>query len=202
MRTAAWRKASPAALILAVSVMSGCAGMGLQDILSGVPLGGDVRGEIDSVDDRSRELAVRSGWGSRETLRYDSRTRVLYRNQRYDVRDLERGDVVTIDVGGDSRGRRYAETVRVERSVRDSDGRSGRRDQDYRIERFDGQVTSVSGNRGEFGVRVGNSRYQVNVAERASNATRERFRRLRRGDRVRFEGERYNGGRVELIRFY
>ena len=120
MRIGAWRGAASAALVLAATSVTGCAGMGLSDILSGIPLGGDVRGEIVWVDSRRREMGISSGWGNRETLRYDSRTRVVYRDRRYDVRDLERGDVVSVDVDEDSRGRRYAETVRVERSARDS----------------------------------------------------------------------------------
>src|SRR5690606_14775668 len=63
-------------------------------------------------------------------------------------RDLERGDLVTIDVDDDSRGRRYARTVRVERSVRDSDRRQQRGN---RIERFDGRVTWASADRGHSG---------------------------------------------------
>lgn len=197
MRRSARRMASSLALVFGLPLVTGCAGIGLEDLLGGMGMGGDVRGEIDWVDERSREIAVSGGWGGRETLRYDSRTSVVYRDRRYEVRDLERGDVVAIDVDEDSRGRRYARTVRVERSVRDSGGgQSG-----GRIERFDGRVTWVDVNRGQFGVELGRGEYDVSLPYRASNSTVDRFRRLRRGDRVRFEGELYNQGRIGLERF-
>lgn len=189
-----------AATILAatLSIASGCAGMGLEDIMGGLPVGADVRGEVDWVDERSREIGISSSWGRRETVRYDSRTRVIYRNQRYEVRDLERGDAVAIDVDEGSRGRRYATTVRVERSVRDSDGRRS----DGRLRRFDGRVAWVDLERGQFGVDgERGSRYVVSLSHRSTNATVSRFRRLRRGDRVRFEGEAFAQGRIELGRF-
>lgn len=197
MRRAARRMASSLALAIGLPLAAGCAGMGLEDLLGGMALGGDVRGEVDWVDERSREIGVSSGWGGRQTVRYDSRTDVIYGQRRYDVRDLERGDVVSIDVDEDSRGRRRARTIRVERSVRDSrDGRSS-----GRIERFDGRVTWVDVDRGQFGVELGRGEYDVSLPYQASRSTVDRMRRLRRGNRVRFEGEMYGEGRIGLRRF-
>lgn len=140
-------------LAFMVPLVTGCAGMGLEDLLGGLPPGSDVRGEIDWVDERSREIGVSSGWGGRETVRYDSRTRVVYRDRRYEVRDLERGDVVSIDVEEDSRGRTYARTVRVERSIRESSGGND----GARRERFDGRVAWIDVDRG---VRNGGGAWQ------------------------------------------
>jgi cold shock CspA family protein len=123
---------------------------------------------------------------------------VVYRERRYEVRDLERGDVVSIDVDEDSRDRRYARTVRVERSVRDGDGRVD----GGRLERFDGRVVWVDLDRGQFGLEAGRGgSYVVTVPYRSRDSTLSRFRRLRRGDRVRFDGESYSRGRIELERF-
>jgi len=185
-------------LALTGLLATGCAGLGMEDVLGGIGRGGDVRGQIDWVDERSREIGVSNSWGNRETVRYDSRTRVVYRERRYEVRDLERGDVVSIDVDEDSRDRRYARTVRVERSVRDGDGRVD----GGRLERFDGRVVWVDLDRGQFGLEAGRGgSYVVTVPYRSRDSTLSRFRRLRRGDRVRFDGESYSRGRIELERF-
>lgn len=130
MRHTAARTGRRAALVLALALLSGCMGFRLEDILTGLPMGGDVRGEVAWVDERSREIGVSGSWGGRETVRYDSRTRVIYRQREYRVRDLERGDLVSIELDSDSRSRRYARTIRVESDGRDSrrGGRDGRRD--------------------------------------------------------------------------
>lgn len=184
-------------LLLTLPLMTGCAGMGWQDVLTGIPMGGDVRGEITRVDERSRLIAVRGSWGGGETVRYDSRTRVIYRDRNYRVRDLERGDLVSIDVDSESRGRSYARTVRVERSVRDTRGRAGER----RVERFNGQVAWVDRNRGQFGVEMGRYEYTVTIRSRSDRNTARRLDRLRRGNRVRFEGEELGRRRITLHRF-
>jgi hypothetical protein len=184
-------------LVLTVPLLSACAGMGWEDVLSGLPMGGDVRGEIQWIDERSREIGVGGSWGGGETVHYDSRTRVLYRDRSYRVTDLERGDLVSIDVDSESRGRRYARTVRLERSVRDSDGRRA----DSRQQRFDGRVAWVDYDRGQFGLEMGRTGYTVTVPYRAGESTLRRFQRLRRGDRVRFEGAAFERSRVELYRF-
>lgn len=193
------RKAAPwLMLALTLPVISGCAGMGLEEILGGVPMGGDVRGEIEWVDERNREIGVSGGWGGRETVSYDSRTRVVYQRRTYEVRDLERGDLVSIDVDSDSRGRRYARTIQVERSVRDSDGRTGGR----RLQRYEGRVQWVDLDRGEFGAEIGRTQYTVVLPHRSDDSTLRHFRRLRRGDRTRFEGEQFDRRVIELYRFY
>ena len=191
-------RAARCGLLLLIPLFAGCAGMGWGDVLGGLPLGGNVRGEVDRVDTRRREISVRGSWSGRETVRYDSRTRVIYQQRNYRVTDLERGDMVTIDVDSDSRGRRYARTVRVERSTREADRRRSRSD---RIERFDGRVTWVERNRGQFGLEAGRYAYTVSVPARAERGTLRRFDRLRRGDRVRLEGVERDRGWVQLHRF-
>lgn len=186
-------------LALALPLFSACVGMGWEDILTGMPMGGDVRGEVSYVDERRREIGVRGGWGGGETVRYDSRTRVIYRQRQYGVRELRRGDLVTIDVDGDSRGRRYARTIRLERDARDS--RSRDRRGEYRLERFDGRVAWVDRDGRRFGLQQGRTEYVVTVSSRGNGDAVRRLGRLRRGDRARFEGQAINRGRIELVRF-
>ena len=136
-RSKRWR--SRVLPLVALPLLGGCMGMGLEDVLRGVPMGGDLRGEVSWVDQRRREIGIRSGWGGGESVRYDNRTRVVYRQRNYRVSDLERGDVVSITTDSNSRSGRYARTVRVERSVRDG----GRASDRARVQRFDGRVTWV-----------------------------------------------------------
>ena len=194
-RSKRWR--SRVLLLVALPMLGGCVGMGWEDVLRGVPIGGDLRGEVSWVDTRRREIGLRSGWGGGESVRYDNRTRVIYRQRNYRVTDLERGDLVSISVDSNSRGSRYARTVRVERSVRDA-GRSSER---ARVQRFDGRITWVDGQRREFGLQSGRTERVVTVRSRGDRDTQRRFDRLRRGNRVRFEGVALGRGVIELRRF-
>lgn len=126
MHTKARRARRWGGLALVLPLLSGCAGFGLEDIFTGLPVGDDLRGEISWIDTRDREIGLSRGWGGEETIRYDGRTRVIYGQRRYDIRDLERGDLVSVDLDREARRRHYARTIRVEREVRDS--RRGRDD--------------------------------------------------------------------------
>lgn len=179
----------------------------MADVLGGMGgmggMGSQVRGEVEWVDDRGRQIEVRSGWGQSSRVRYDSRTEVVYRNQRYSVRDLERGDVVSMQVRRASNGESYADRIYVEESVRDRRG-SGYPSSDYpsgRREVFDGRILDIDYGRGWFELDSRDGRYRVSLPYNPSRSLTDRFRRLRRGDSVRIEGERLNHERVELYRF-
>lgn len=205
-----WKQAAArAGALVGLAALSGCAGMGsLGDVLGGMGMpgtGGEVRGEVRYVDTRSRELEISSGWGGSRRVEYDRRTEVLYRQRRYSVSALERGDVVSMRVRQDRRGRLYTDRIYVERSVRDR-GRSYPGDRDYpddrHLQSYSGRVDYVDRDRGIFEMRGQHGRtYLVYLPERPSRSTRDRFRRLRRGDHVRFEGEQFSDRRVELYRF-
>jgi len=184
-------------LALMVPMLGGCMGMHLEDVLRGVPAGGDMRGEISWVDQRRREIGLRGGWGGGQSVRYDSRTRVVSGGRNMRVTDLRRGDQVRIRVASSSRGERLARTVQLERTVRNSD----RNRANARLQRFDGRVSWVDGRRGQFGMTSGRSDYTVSVPVRNSGEMRRRLDRLRRGDRVRFEGVERVRRVIELRRF-
>lgn len=200
------------ALLLALALgTTGCAGMGLEDILGGMtyPGGdGEVRGEVQYVDERDREIEVRSGWGQGTRVEYSSDTDVIFRNERYSVRDLERGDRVSMRVQQGRNGRLYTDRIYVEQSVSAGSGSSYPRDGDWddrsagRVQRYEGRVEQIDHRRGWFELRARDGRdYQVTLPYNPASSLRERFRRLRRGDAVRLEGERLSGGRVEVVRF-
>ena len=191
---------APLALLLGTS---GCASMGSLDQilgdLGGGLYGGDISGEVRQVDSRRQEIELTSGWGGSEWIRYDGRTEVIYRERRYDVRDLERGDQVRVRVDEGRRDRdRYASVIYVERSV--DERRSD--DRDYgRIERFDGRVREIDTREGWMEVEVDRSLVLVELGYDPSRDVRDRFRRLRRGDRVRMEVQQTSDYRFELRRF-
>lgn len=189
--------------LLCLSItLTGCTGMGsLADILAagaGVYGGGnEVSGEIQSIDTRRQEIQLQSGWGGGERIRYDGRTQVIYQQRRYDVRDLERGDLVRVRLES-SRNTRVASTIQVEQSVRDrQNGRVG-----SGVERVEGRVVRIDTRQGWFELeRSWGSNLMVTLPYDPNRSLTDRFRRLRRGDRVRVEGQMLNGSRMELYRF-
>ncbi|HUE95960.1 MAG TPA: hypothetical protein VMN39_04845 [Longimicrobiaceae bacterium] len=186
--------------------LAGCASFGsLEDILATVGAGGlygnEVSGEISRIDTRRQEIEIASAWGGAERVRYDGRTEVIYRQRRYDVRDLERGDRVRVRVD-DRRDRdrdRYATVIHVQES---RTTRSDDRDVYSRPQRLDGRVTEVDARRGWF--EMTDSRGDpilVTLPYDPNRTLRDRFGRVRRGDRVRIEGVWLNRSRVEVLRF-
>ncbi len=159
----------------------------------------ELSGEIRSIDTRRQELQIQSNRGRTDRVRYDGRTDVIYQQRRYTVRDLERGDVVRIQV--DSRGGDYyASRIQVQQNVRDRQVRGG---VNARVERFDGSVVRIDTRQGWFELQQQN-RGPIVLVVLPYNTTREiddRFRRLRRGNRVSIEGYRLSESQVELRRF-
>lgn len=182
---------------------TGCASLGsLEDILAGAGgglYGDEVRGEIRQVDTRRQTIELESGWGQSDRVRYDNRTEVVYQQRRYDVRDLERGDRVRVRVDDTVSREPYATVVYVEESVRDRDGRDG----GYaRLQRLDGRVEDVDTREGWFEMRdSGGALVLVTLPYEPGSSVRDRFRRMRRGDWVRVEGELLNRSRLLLHRF-
>lgn len=56
-----------------------------------------LRGRVSWNDQRAQVLRIDSGYGQAVDVRYDSRTAVEWRGDRYPARDLDPGDVVRID---------------------------------------------------------------------------------------------------------
>lgn len=189
-----------AALSLSFLVLSGCTGLGTFDDVLGAVGGSHLSGEVRGVDTRRQELRLRTGSGRTETLDFDRDTRVVYRQQRYSVGALERGDRVSVQVQRGRRGRAYAGVIRVERSARE--GRGGRGGEARREQTFEGRVGRIDHRRGSFELREGDRRsYTVLLPARPARSIADRFRRLRSGDRVRIQGELLARERVELRRF-
>ncbi|MEW5931942.1 MAG: hypothetical protein AB1941_31115 [Gemmatimonadota bacterium] len=204
---------------------AGCAPGMMEEVLGDVvyPGGGvygsDLRGEVRRVDTRNRVIEVRGRDGRGVTAYYDGRTRVEYRGRRYGVSALERGDEVSMRVSRDRGRYLYADHIYVTESARDRGGwgRDDRGRDDDRDRRRDdrrdraawrdtgrlyGTVMAVDFRSWRFEVRGDRGeRVRVTVPREANRSTEDRFRRLRRGDRVDLAVRPLSRDRAELRRF-
>lgn len=198
-----------AALALTASLAacaSGAGGLGdiLGSVLGGAGQGqgqgqsGQASGVITGVDGRRQEIGLQTSSGQTAALRYDGNTRVVYQQREYPVSALERGDRVTLRVRQIQGGEYYTDYVQVDQSVQERGGTS-----QQQARAFEGTVRQVDLNQGWFAVDTrGYGTLTVTLPYAVSRADNDRFRRLRRGDGVRFEAVPLNQTRVELQRFY
>lgn len=118
-----WLSTLTAALLLS----SACAGLGsIGDILGSIggtgrqqQQQGQMQAEVQQIDTNGQRIYIRSQNGQSGYVRFDSQTQVIYRQQRYPVTALERGDIVVMQVQQISQNELYAARIDVTRSVRD-----------------------------------------------------------------------------------
>ncbi|HEU4884080.1 MAG TPA: hypothetical protein VFT45_17595 [Longimicrobium sp.] len=219
--------AAGAALALA-TVSSGCAGYGWEDGYGGGGWGSpsEVRGQVEGVQTRLHTIQLRRDNGRRAVVHFDSRTEVVYGDRRERPESLDRGDYVSMRVSRDSRGRLYTRHVTVRHEVRDVyrgdrdrdrdrvGDRDRRHDDDDRYDRRDrrdddrydaraveGRVGRVDRSGRRFELRSDRGTVWVTVARDASRGVRDRFARLREGDRVRVTGRYVGRDRFEMEQF-
>lgn len=84
---------------------------------------GQIQAEIQQVDTNSQRLHLRTQSGESGSVRFDGNTEVIYRQQRYPVTALERGDIVNLTVQQISGNELYASRVDVVQSVQERTGR-------------------------------------------------------------------------------
>jgi hypothetical protein len=178
------------------------------------------------VQTRLHTIQLRRDNGRRAVVQFDSRTEVVSGDRRERPESLDRGDYVSMRVSRDSRGRLYTRHVTVRHEVRDvyrgdRDGdrdrvgdRDRRRDDDGRYDRRDrrdddrndaraveGRVGRVDRSARRFELRGERGTVWVSVAPNASRGVRDRFERLREGDRVRVSGRYVGRDRFEMEQF-
>lgn len=193
------------AVALAAAVIS-CAPLGGLGGLGDVFGGQSLYGEIRSVDTRRGRIQLREQYGRDQTVRYDNRTRVVYRNRQYPVSSLDRGDQVQVRVEYDRNNTAWADHIELRSSARagDRDRRDDRRGDVWsdRVQRVDGRVQSIDRRRGYFTMTQNGSRATVYMPRNARREDIRRFERLRPGERVRAD-VRSVGSRnqAELVRF-
>jgi hypothetical protein len=201
--------------LAAVLAASGCAGGGLGglgglgDILAGaagLPGSGQQQGqvvaEVQGLDTQRQLIQLRTQDGQTGSVQYDQNTVVVYQQQQYQVSNLERGDVVAIQVRQTGQGGAYASRIDVQQSVQERTGQGGAGGVGQ-VQQFSGRVGQVDYQRGMFQLQTSYSgNVVVTLPYNPSSTTVNQFNRLRNGDSVRLEGTQVGNGRVELYRFY
>jgi exosome complex RNA-binding protein Csl4 len=185
-------------LALAFFALTGCQELGRIDGPGDYgSVGDDIVGEVMNVDTRSREIEIRADSGRTRTISYDNNTQVIYRQRKYSVTNLERGDYVAARVERDRDGRYYTDTVTVREAAQDRGTIGG-----GRLDRIEGRVEFVDSRRGTFEIRDSRNRLVVvSVPFNAPRAVTDRFNRLRSGDNVRIEGRSVSADRFDLESF-
>ncbi|MGV8943323.1 DUF5666 domain-containing protein [Thermomonas sp.] len=90
----------------------------VRDDRSGGGYGNDVRGSVSFVDTRARIIRLDgAGYGNNAQVAYDARTTVEYQGRNYQPENLQRGDIVRIQVRQLGNNQWLAERIIVERSV-------------------------------------------------------------------------------------
>lgn len=162
----------------------------------------ELGGEIDRIDRSRREIYVRGDDRRPHLLEYDiERTRVVYHGRDYSVEDLEAGDRIAFRAP--PRRGDYVDTIRILEPVQARAGAGiARPGAGSRVDVLEGTVEAVNVGLGTFEVapRSGGA-VTVSVPYNARAADVESFRRLRRGDQVRVEGEFVNPGSLQLLAF-
>jgi len=161
---------------------------------------GEIRAEIVEVDPARREIrVVRTGDGRRETLPYDVvYTKVFYHGWEYTVDHLESGDIVAFRTL--PRGSNYVDTIRIQEPVQTRVG--ARPPPPPRPQVIEGTVERIDYDLGVFDLRPRTGRMvTVSIPYNARASDVESFRRLRRGDYVRLEGEFVNPESFQLSAF-
>lgn len=183
--------------------LTGCAGLGglgsLGDILGGAGAQqGQVRAEVQSVDQSRQLIDVVTEDNRRGAIRYDQNTEVIYRQQRYPVTALERGDLVVLQLQQTRSGEPYAGRIDVEQSVQERTGQTGT----GQLQVLQGRVGQIDHNQGAFQLQTSTGgTVVVTLPYNPSRQTVDQFNRLRQGEHVTIEGTYLSSTRVELSRF-
>ena len=187
-------------LSLALLAFTGCPALGPIDSPGGIgSINNDVLGEVQFVDNRTRELEIRSDSGRRSVLSFDNNTQVIYRQRTYPVSNLERGDYVAARAQQDRDGRLLVTSITVRETAQD---RGMGASVGNRLDRTEGRVEYVDTRRGTFEIRDPRNRVVViSVAYNAPRTVTDRFNRLRSGDYVRVEGRSIAADRFDMENF-
>jgi hypothetical protein len=164
---------------------------------------GEIRAEVIEIDPSRREIRVQTDDGRRQVLEYDTnRARVAYHGWDYGVDQLERGDMIAFQPS--PRDINHVDTIRIQEPVQTRSGTplTQRTPLPPRPDVVEGTVERIQYDLGVFEVRPRTGRtVTVSIPYNAKAADVENFRRLRRGDYVRVEGEFVNPENLQLLAF-
>ncbi|MGH7845417.1 MAG: hypothetical protein ACREQW_09645 [Candidatus Binatia bacterium] len=160
---------------------------------------GETRAEVEQVDPVRGKVRLRLDSGRTAVLDYDAATRVVYHERDYDVRSLEAGDVVVVRI---PRNGDYLSYITVQETVQDRIARGTLERPANRPNTIEGIVDNINPEKGVLDLRAGSGRIvTVTLPYDARSVDVENFRRLRRGDVVRLEGEFVAPGTFQFYAF-
>jgi translation initiation factor IF-1 len=200
------RSAFPGLILLTLALATtGCAGGldALGDILS-APGGGQGQPavatvEVQEVREARQEIIVRTQQGEQGPVLYDQNTQVIYQNQQYQVRDLERGDVVDMRIQQIQQGY-YTDRIEVRTPVQERTGGTTEAPTSgvYKVE---GTLGTIDAANGVFALNMTQGgTIQVTIPAAMTEA-RARLQQHQQGDYVRVEVRPVAEQRAELVRF-
>lgn len=196
--------------ILALTVAAaGCAGGGLGETLGEIlTAGGDpgaqgsgaITAEVQEVRERQQEIHVATQDGQRGAVLYDQNTQVIYRNEQYPVRALERGDIVEMRIREVQQGY-YTDLIQVVQSVQERQGgATGSTTSD--VHRIEGTIDRIDLNRWMFTLNMTQGgTLPIFLPSTAPASARDRLRQYRSGDYVRVEVRPIDQQSAELVRW-
>ncbi len=167
------------------------------------PLQDEFTATVERISTASREIDLRPKNGRIKVVGYSTDARVLYRGHEYPVTKLEFGDVVTMQLMQDSRGKSYTDLIRVQESIRDrNQNQSATNRPESGMQTVDGRVEQINLQRSSFEIRDEfRETVFVSLPDNARRSDVDRFRALRSGDYVRVEGRFLDRERFELDGF-
>jgi hypothetical protein len=200
----AWAGCAPVANPTLADVRSGHAASQLPGDTTLQP--GEIRAQVIEIDPSRREIRVQTDDGRRQVLEYDNnRTAVSFHGWAYNVDQLERGDMIAFQ--SSPRDVNHVDAIRIQEPVQTRPGGSiaplaQRSPLPPRPDVVEGTVERIQYDLGVFEVRPRTGRtVTVSIPYNAKAADVENFRRLRRGDYVRVEGEFVNPENLQMQAF-
>jgi hypothetical protein len=187
-----------ARLILLVALLSGCERIALmpRPSLDAPDPPRTITATVNGVDSVLEEIYLRASGNQHYVVNYSKETRVSDGGGSFPVADLRVGDQVRVDLRENTGRRLYADRIRLEGKNSDSVSSA------IGIRTVEGTVERIVPERGFLELRALNGALvTVYVPEWTSSSTKERFKRIHVGDRVRVEGERLGDDRLELLAF-
>ncbi|MGH7928329.1 MAG: hypothetical protein ACREQV_11090 [Candidatus Binatia bacterium] len=165
---------------------------------------GETRGEIVEIQPNRNQIHVRTDDNRTRVIEYDlPTTRVLYHGREHSVQDLQAGDIIAFHFRPRG-GTDYVDTIRVQEPVQARAGSTTARrvPPPPRHEFVEGTVERIDHARGVFDVQQQSGGIvTVALPYNARSSEVDAFRRLRRGDYVRVEGEFINRDNFQLLAF-
>ena len=143
-------------------------------------------GMVEEVDHSRGELYLRTQGGQSQVVTYTNRTRVIIDGEETPTSEIERGDIIAVQMHGSDDGRAVADSIRVRER-----GQAGNTT-------IDGMVERVLSERNVIELRTSaGALITVYLPQNSPNLVQDEFSQVRSGDFVRFQGSFLGENRFE-----